>query len=119
MSGVTRVTHNPDALDVHAQVAALREDFSVETVFKTDFRAEAVVVIAQCYGVTPENAGMVCQAYVSRPLRSQVDITVMMFAAAFDCYMQLDRGSLGARTPDIPRGWDGRVQVGDMRRRRR
>lgn len=102
----------PDWIDVNTQLTALGEDFGVICGFDVRVERDTVVVIARCY--RPADIGdsaPVVQALAQRPIKSKPDIGVMCFSAAQDCWRQLDRGVLGARSEPVAHSWNGRPHI--------
>ena len=107
-----QVVYEPDWIDVNTQLTALGEDFGVRCVFTTTVERDRVTIVAKCYhpadgdGAVPR-----VQALASRPLKSRPNAAIMCFSTAQDCWRQLDRGTLAARSEPIAHDWNGRPHV--------
>lgn len=104
--------YEPDAIDCDQLTRALAEDFGVTSKLEVSFALDRVVTIARCHrpevSTTPV---VVVQALVSRPIKGAGSLYVAVYGALLDCWHQLDRGSLAAKTPAIAHGWDRRPEV--------
>jgi hypothetical protein len=103
--------YEPDQIDLNTMLTALAEDFGVLCELSVDIAREVVVTSARCYKITQDrDDGPACVARHKTPLKGQKSAWVGLYAAALDCWHQLDRGVLGVATAPVVRGWDGRPQ---------
>ena len=104
--------HEPDWIDVNAQLTAIGEDFGCICEFRVTVERDSVTVVARCRRIADsDDPTPVVQALARRPLKSRPNATVMCFSTALDCWRQLDRGVLGAASGGITHDWNGRPQV--------
>lgn len=109
-------THSPDWIDVNTQITALAQDWGLVTSFRFTVERDYVVCICTTYLISASpNGSVVCQAIVRRPLKSKPESAVMAFTSAYDCWHQMDRGVLGARSPVVSHDWNGRPNIGAKR----
>lgn len=107
-----RQVHEPDWIDVNAQLTAIGEDFGCICRHTVTVERDYVLVVARCYKLAASDPAPVeCQALARRPIKSSPNAAVMCFATALDCYRQLDRGTLATGARDITYDWNGRPQV--------
>lgn len=103
--------YEPDQLDCNTISIALGSDFGMVPDITTTYMGDQVVVVCKCriIGCT-EPDDVVVQALDRLPLRTKKSLYVMHYTVMLDCWHQLDRGTLGAATRPIIRGWSGRPQ---------
>ena len=102
----------PDWIDVNSMLTALGADWGLLCEFQVKVERDFVQVVARCYSLAADlDAGVVVQALARRPIKSKPEIAVMAFATALDCWHQMDRGVLGAKSPGVVHDWSGRPHV--------
>lgn len=101
--------YSPDAIDVNTIVSAIGNDFGCLCSLSVEFRDFRVIVYAKCGKLVSAEADKVeVQAMCARPLKPAPDLAVMFYAAALDCWHQLDRGILAVAGVKVSNGWNGR-----------
>jgi len=104
--------YEPDAIDCNTMWSAICHDFGVIPSLSVAYERDRVVIICKCYKVAGEEPNVVqVQAMATKAQKGAGSQYAMQYSVLLDCWHQLDRGVLGAKTRPIDYSWNGRPQV--------